>query len=66
MATSVPLNAQLESRVSKEGNPYMAVVIKLTDSCEKLVFLEPAELELVKLTYGGGQKVKLSNSSSES
>lgn len=56
------LKAKLEERVSKEGNPYVAVVIKLTDTYEKLVFLDKAELELLKLTYGNSQKIKISNS----
>ena len=40
---------KVEERVSKNGNPYKCIVIKITDSCEKVVFLEPAELELLKL-----------------
>lgn len=65
MATGINLNAKLEQRTSaKSGQPYWCVSIQLTPDTEKLVFLEPAELELVKLTYTGGQKVKLSSSSS--
>lgn len=41
--------ATLETRKSKKGNDYQALVIKLTDNYEKLVFLEPAEIELLKL-----------------
>lgn len=41
--------ATLETRTSKKGNEYEVLVIKLTDKLEKLVFLEPAELELIKL-----------------
>lgn len=39
----------LETRKSKNGNDYEVIVIKLTEKLEKLVFLEPAELELLKM-----------------
>lgn len=42
------VKATLEDRVSKNGNPYKAIVIKLTDTYEKLVFLDKSELELLK------------------
>ena len=42
--------ATLETRTSKSGNPYDVLVIKLTDTYEKLVFLEQAELELIKIS----------------
>ncbi len=45
------VKATLETRHSdKSGNDYQVIVIKLTDKCEKLVFLEPAEIELLKIT----------------
>lgn len=45
-------NATLEERTSKKsGNKYYCLVIKLTDNIEKVVFLEPTELELLKLYY---------------
>lgn len=40
----------LETRESKKGNEYQCLVIKLTPNYEKVVFLESAELELLKLT----------------
>lgn len=40
--------AVLEERTSKKGNKYEVLVIKLTDKLEKLVFLDQAELELLK------------------
>lgn len=43
------LDCSLETRVSKKGSTYQVVVIKLTDTYEKLVFLDNAELELLKL-----------------
>lgn len=43
------LNCTLETRLSKSGKEYQVVVIKLTDKSEKLVFLSPAELELLRV-----------------
>lgn len=45
------LKCTLETRQSKSGKDFQVVVIKITKDTEKLVFLEPAELELIKLTY---------------
>lgn len=42
--------ATLETRTSKKGSQYEVLVVKLTDNLEKLVFLDQAELELLKLT----------------
>lgn len=43
--------AVLETRTSKKkGSEYDVLVIKLTDNVEKLVFLEPAEAELLKVS----------------
>lgn len=42
------VKATLEERVSQKGNPYKCLVVKLTDTYEKIVFLEPAEIELLK------------------
>lgn len=44
------VKATLETRTSKSGNPYDVIVIKLTDTYEKLVFLDKSELELLKIT----------------
>ena len=43
------VKATLETRLSKAGTQYEVIVIKLTDTSEKLVFLSPAERELLKL-----------------
>ncbi len=51
--------AKLEERVSKNGNPYFCIVVKITDEVEKLVFLDKAEIELIRLTYGNNSKIKL-------
>ena len=48
---AIEINATLEKRQSKKGNAYYVVVIKLTDNYEKLVFLDNAELELLKLQF---------------
>lgn len=42
--------ATLETRTSKKGLDYEVLVIKITDKIEKLVFLTPAELELLRLS----------------
>ena len=42
--------ATLETRTSKKGSQYEVLVIKITDNIEKLVFLDPAELELLKMS----------------
>lgn len=49
MNKSISLQCSLETRLNKENKPYEVIVIKLTDSYEKLVFLDNAEKELVKL-----------------
>lgn len=43
------VKATLETRLSKNGNEYEVLVIKLTENSEKLVFLTQAEKELLKL-----------------
>ena len=48
MMDSVRVNATLETRTSKKGSDYKVLVIKLTPTYEKLVFLDKAELELLK------------------
>ncbi len=55
------INAKLEERTSKDGKPYFCIVVKITDNVEKIVFLDKAEIELIRLTYSTSQKVKLSN-----
>lgn len=49
---SMEVRATLETRVSKKtGRIYQCLVIKLTDTYEKVVFLDTAEIELIKLNY---------------
>ena len=43
------VEAQLVERTSKEGKKYVCVVIQLTPTYEKKVFLDKAELELLKM-----------------
>lgn len=45
----VSLPCSLETRISKKGTEYQVLIIKLTDTLEKQVFLEAAELEILKL-----------------
>lgn len=44
------VKGKVEKRKSKAGNDYFCVVIKLTDTYEKIIFLDKAELELIQLT----------------
>ena len=53
------VKATLETRQSKKGSDYQVLVIKLTDTYEKLVFLEQAELELLKLSSNDNKKNKM-------
>lgn len=48
MMDTIRVNATLETRTSKKGSTYQVLVIKLTDTYEKLVFLDKAEIELLK------------------
>jgi len=42
-----------EERISKEDKPYSAIFIKISDTYEKgPIFLEKAEIELLRLTNG--------------
>jgi len=56
------LSAKLEERMSqKSGKPYFCIVVRITDTYEKLVFLERAEVELIRATSAtSGTKIKLS------
>ena len=49
MNSNKEFKAILETRTSKKGNTYEVLVIKLTDNLDKLVWLEQAELELLKM-----------------
>lgn len=44
----IDIKATLETRTSKKGNDYQVLVIRLTNDYEKLVFLDKAEIELLK------------------
>lgn len=49
---AIELRATLETRVSKKtGRVYQCLVIKLTDTYEKVIFLDSAEIELIKMIY---------------
>ena len=43
------IRAELVERISKAGNPYIAVEVTITDKIKKLVFLTQAEIELLKI-----------------
>lgn len=44
------IRAELVTRTSKSGQKYQCLVLHLTDDYEKVVFLDKAEIELVKLS----------------
>lgn len=49
---AIEVRATLETRISKKsGKPYQCLVIKLTANYEKVVFLDNAEVELLKMNY---------------
>lgn len=47
----MPLKAELVERVSKDGNKYVAIEVTIYNDIKKMVFLTPAEKELIKLNY---------------
>lgn len=49
MENKIELKATLETLTKKDGGTYDCVILKLTDNVDKKVFLEPAELELIKI-----------------
>ena len=54
------LDATLETRTKKDGpGTYDVVVLKLSDKSEKLIFLNPAEMELLKLSSENNKKNKM-------
>lgn len=53
------LNASLVEKLSKKGTTYTCVEIQITPTLKKQVFLEPAELELVKLYYKNSKSEQL-------
>ncbi len=50
------LKATLVKRTSKKGLEYECVMIQLTPTYEKPVFLESAELELLKMSTSDNKK----------
>ena len=49
----ISIECTLEEKISKKsGKPYTVLVIQLTDTCSKQVFLEQSEIELLKIKYG--------------
>ena len=50
------LKSTLVKRTSKKGTEYECVMIQLTPTYEKPVFLESAELELLKMSTSDNKK----------
>lgn len=46
---NVKTDMRLEKKVSKSGNEYTVLVIKLTPTYEKTIFLDSAEIELLNM-----------------
>lgn len=59
MSDKKEFKATLETRTSKKGSDYEVLVIKITDNIEKLVFLEPAELALLKIANSNSTRSNL-------
>ena len=59
MSDKKEFKATLETRTSKKGSEYEVLVIKITDNIEKLVFLEPAELALLKIANSNSTRSNL-------
>ena len=49
MSEALTLPCTLSEQTSKKGTKYICLSVKLTPTLEKKVFLEPAEVEVVKL-----------------
>lgn len=52
----IELNCTLKEKLSKKGSNYYVMEVELTPNCIKQVFLEPSEIELVKLYFGANKK----------
>lgn len=50
------LVATLEQKKSAKGNEYTCIVIKIGDTYEKTVFLDKAEIELIKILQNANKK----------
>ena len=48
---NILLNATLTEKESKKGTKYIVIEVELTPTCKKQVFLEPSEVELIKLYH---------------
>lgn len=53
----IVVNGVLHEKTSKNGNTYIALDINLTPNYVKTIFLDPADLEVVKL-YLENQQLK--------
>lgn len=51
-------NAVLVEKTSKKGNTYLCIEVAITDKIKKVVFLDQAEIELIKLAYANSNANK--------
>lgn len=49
------MKVDLVEKTSKNGEKYVCLEISLTPTYKKIVFLDPAEKELIKIAYGNKQ-----------
>lgn len=49
------MKAELVEKTSKSGNKYICVELSLTPTYKKIIFLEDAELELLKVVASNKQ-----------
>lgn len=49
------IKGELTTKVSKNGSPYQCIVLKLTPTYEKIVFLTSSEIELLKITQSNNK-----------
>ena len=49
-------NALLVEKTSKKGNTYLCIEVSITDKIKKVVFLDQAEIELIKMLYSNSSK----------
>lgn len=52
----VLLNASLKEKLSKKGTTYTVIEVELTPNLKKSIFLDPAELEVLRLYHSKKEK----------
>lgn len=55
----IDLKASLETLNKKDGGTYKCVILYITDTCKKKIFLEDAEIELIELSLSKKDNKKM-------